>query len=197
MGEGRWMAPPLSSILKLFQLSSIRQQGGRDEACLSSQGWSALGGQVAAGGLELWRERLPYAFHPGTVLPLSSLWPMAGVSWTWIHVTWPRDTSDKMCFLGSGGLYLVVSALCLQCTFLSSDSRQKGQMQKRNGGKVVDERQLFHGTSTVFVDAICQQNFDWRVCGLHGTSYGKGKGEGSLCQQKLALLHCPGPRKPF
>lgn len=51
---------------------------------------------------------------------------------------------------------------------------QKGQMQKRNGGKVVDERQLFHGTSTVFVDAICQQNFDWRVCGLHGTSYGKG-----------------------
>ncbi|XP_012623451.1 protein mono-ADP-ribosyltransferase PARP12 [Microcebus murinus] len=51
---------------------------------------------------------------------------------------------------------------------------QKGQMQKQNGGKVVDERQLFHGTSASFVDAICQQNFDWRVCGLHGTSYGKG-----------------------
>nr|XP_036284518.1 protein mono-ADP-ribosyltransferase PARP12 isoform X1 [Pipistrellus kuhlii]KAF6338350.1 poly(ADP-ribose) polymerase family member 12 [Pipistrellus kuhlii] len=51
---------------------------------------------------------------------------------------------------------------------------QTGQMQKRNGGKAVDERQLFHGTSTDFVDAICQQNFDWRICGLHGTSYGKG-----------------------
>ncbi|KAL6030197.1 hypothetical protein STEG23_030450 [Scotinomys teguina] len=51
---------------------------------------------------------------------------------------------------------------------------QKGQMQKQNGGREVDERQLFHGTSTSFVDAICQQNFDWRVCGLHGTSYGKG-----------------------
>ncbi|XP_014441975.1 protein mono-ADP-ribosyltransferase PARP12 [Tupaia chinensis] len=51
---------------------------------------------------------------------------------------------------------------------------QKGQMQKQNGGKEVDERQLFHGTSASFVDAICQQNFDWRVCGLHGTSYGKG-----------------------
>ncbi|XP_017355286.1 protein mono-ADP-ribosyltransferase PARP12 [Cebus imitator] len=51
---------------------------------------------------------------------------------------------------------------------------QKGQMQKQNGGKAVDERQLFHGTSAMFVDAICQQNFDWRVCGLHGTSYGKG-----------------------
>lgn len=54
-------------------------------------------------------------------------------------------------------------------------SRQKCQMQKQNGGKEVDERQLFHGTSANFVDAICQQNFDWRVCGLHGTSYGKGK----------------------
>lgn len=51
---------------------------------------------------------------------------------------------------------------------------QKGQMQKKNGGKTVDERQLFHGTSASFVEAICQQNFDWRVCGLHGTSYGKG-----------------------
>ncbi|XP_077003321.1 protein mono-ADP-ribosyltransferase PARP12 [Tamandua tetradactyla] len=51
---------------------------------------------------------------------------------------------------------------------------QKGQMQKRSGGKVVDERQLFHGTSACFIDAICQQNFDWRICGLHGTSYGKG-----------------------
>lgn len=48
-------------------------------------------------------------------------------------------------------------------------------MQKRNGGKTVDERQLFHGTSTGLVDAICQQNFDWRISGLHGTSYGKGK----------------------
>lgn len=62
-------------------------------------------------------------------------------------------------------------------------SRQKGQMQKQNGGKEVDERQLFHGTSTNFVDAICQQNFDWRVCGLHGTSYGKGKAR--WLQQKL------------
>ncbi|XP_036086717.1 protein mono-ADP-ribosyltransferase PARP12 [Rousettus aegyptiacus] len=51
---------------------------------------------------------------------------------------------------------------------------QKGQMQKRNEGKTVDERQLFHGTSASFVEAICQQNFDWRVCGLHGTSFGKG-----------------------
>ncbi|KAM9245361.1 protein mono-ADP-ribosyltransferase PARP12-like [Leptosomus discolor] len=51
---------------------------------------------------------------------------------------------------------------------------QKEQMQKRNGGKAVDERFLFHGTSRKYIDAICQQNFDWRICGLHGTVYGKG-----------------------
>lgn len=68
-------------------------------------------------------------------------------------------------------------------------------MQKRNGGKVVDERQLFHGTSAGFVDAICQQNFDWRVCGLHGTSYGKGKGEGGPAGR--TQLYPPGPRRPL
>ncbi|XP_026724296.1 poly [ADP-ribose] polymerase 12-like [Athene cunicularia] len=51
---------------------------------------------------------------------------------------------------------------------------QKEQMQKSNGGKAVDERFLFHGTSKNYIDAICQQNFDWRICGLHGTVYGKG-----------------------
>ncbi|XP_026581517.1 poly [ADP-ribose] polymerase 12-like [Pseudonaja textilis] len=51
---------------------------------------------------------------------------------------------------------------------------QKEQMKKANGGKDVDERSLFHGTSTKHVDAICQQNFDWRICGVHGTAYGKG-----------------------
>lgn len=95
------------------------------------------------------------------------------VLFTLVSRAWTHDASNKMCFLGSSGLHLAASTLCL----LSHDSRQKGQMQKRNGGKVVDERQLFHGTSANFVDAICQQNFDWRVCGLHGTSYGKGKGK--------------------
>ncbi|NXJ02401.1 PAR12 polymerase, partial [Psophia crepitans] len=51
---------------------------------------------------------------------------------------------------------------------------QKEQMQKCNGGKAADERFLFHGTSKKYIDAICHQNFDWRICGLHGTVYGKG-----------------------
>ncbi|NWI40550.1 PAR12 polymerase, partial [Picathartes gymnocephalus] len=50
----------------------------------------------------------------------------------------------------------------------------KDLMQKSNGGKAADERFLFHGTSKKDIDAICQQNFDWRICGLHGTVYGKG-----------------------
>ena len=36
------------------------------------------------------------------------------------------------------------------------------------------EKRLFHGTSPDAVDAICKQNFDWRVCGKNGTKYGKG-----------------------
>nr|XP_056703415.1 protein mono-ADP-ribosyltransferase PARP12 [Euleptes europaea] len=51
---------------------------------------------------------------------------------------------------------------------------QKEQMKKANGGKDVDERLLFHGTARNHVDPICQQNFDWRICGVHGTAYGKG-----------------------
>uniref|UniRef100_A0A4W6F381 Poly (ADP-ribose) polymerase family, member 12a n=1 Tax=Lates calcarifer TaxID=8187 RepID=A0A4W6F381_LATCA len=51
---------------------------------------------------------------------------------------------------------------------------QREQMKKRNGGKLVDERYLFHGTDESLIEAICEQNFDWRMCGVHGTAYGKG-----------------------
>ncbi|XP_043944108.1 protein mono-ADP-ribosyltransferase PARP12-like [Protopterus annectens] len=51
---------------------------------------------------------------------------------------------------------------------------QKEQMKKNNNGRDVDERLLFHGTDDSIVDAICHQNFDWRICGANGTAYGKG-----------------------
>ncbi|NXD77323.1 PAR12 polymerase, partial [Halcyon senegalensis] len=51
---------------------------------------------------------------------------------------------------------------------------QKDQMKKRNKLKLVDERLLFHGTDPSHIPAICDQNFDWRICGTHGTMYGKG-----------------------
>ncbi|KAJ8245344.1 hypothetical protein GJAV_G00269770 [Gymnothorax javanicus] len=51
---------------------------------------------------------------------------------------------------------------------------QKDLMRKNNSGKNVGDRLLFHGTDSAHVEAICQQNFDWRLCGTHGTAYGKG-----------------------
>ncbi|CAM4580876.1 unnamed protein product [Leuciscus chuanchicus] len=51
---------------------------------------------------------------------------------------------------------------------------QKEQMNLKNGGNAVNQHYLFHGTDESFIDAICEQNFDWRICGSHGTSYGKG-----------------------
>ncbi|XP_072000949.1 LOW QUALITY PROTEIN: protein mono-ADP-ribosyltransferase PARP12-like [Engystomops pustulosus] len=51
---------------------------------------------------------------------------------------------------------------------------QKEQMRKLSGGRDVDERQVFHGTNSSHIDAICQQNLDWRICGANGTAYGKG-----------------------
>ncbi|MEE6520358.1 hypothetical protein FKM82_018203 [Ascaphus truei] len=47
-------------------------------------------------------------------------------------------------------------------------------MKKQNGGKEVDERLLFHGTNDKLIDAICQENFEWRICGANGNMYGKG-----------------------
>ncbi|NXS93414.1 PAR12 polymerase, partial [Jacana jacana] len=51
---------------------------------------------------------------------------------------------------------------------------QKEQMKKENRGTEVNEKLLFHGTKASFVEAICIHNFDWRICGSNGTSYGKG-----------------------
>lgn len=51
--------------------------------------------------------------------------------------------------------------------------RKKSRMVKKSG-KEPEERQLFHGTSLDTAKAICQQGFDWRMCGKHGTTYGKG-----------------------
>ncbi|XP_066579945.1 protein mono-ADP-ribosyltransferase PARP12 [Amia ocellicauda] len=51
---------------------------------------------------------------------------------------------------------------------------QKQRMKLRNGGMDVEERFLFHGTTQSTLQAICEHNFDWRICGKNGTLYGKG-----------------------
>ena len=39
---------------------------------------------------------------------------------------------------------------------------------------VINEKSLFHGTSPSVVEAICKQNFDWRLHGKNATKYGEG-----------------------
>ncbi|XP_016161633.1 PREDICTED: poly [ADP-ribose] polymerase 12-like isoform X2 [Ficedula albicollis] len=51
---------------------------------------------------------------------------------------------------------------------------QKEKMKKIHQLEGVNERLLFHGTDPSHLSAICEQNFDWRLCGTHGTLYGKG-----------------------
>ena len=45
---------------------------------------------------------------------------------------------------------------------------------QRMASDIPCEKRLFRGTSPDAVDAICKQNFDWRVCGKSGTKYGEG-----------------------
>ena len=44
----------------------------------------------------------------------------------------------------------------------------------RRNQQQVDEKRLFHGTSPGTVEAICKQNFDWRLHGKNATKYGQG-----------------------
>ena len=47
--------------------------------------------------------------------------------------------------------------------------------KERKYGRSQEEKLLFHGTRKAYIDAICQQGFDWRIAGSSvGTLYGKG-----------------------
>nr|XP_046153050.1 mucin-2-like isoform X2 [Oncorhynchus gorbuscha] len=59
-------------------------------------------------------------------------------------------------------------------------------MKKNNGGRNSKELHLFHGTDPKHVDAICRDNFDWRLCGTNGTTYG----EGSYFARDAKYSHC-------
>lgn len=38
----------------------------------------------------------------------------------------------------------------------------------------INERLLYHGSDMSVIDAICAQNFDWRLSGKHAVAYGQG-----------------------
>uniref|UniRef100_A0A3B5BM49 Poly [ADP-ribose] polymerase n=1 Tax=Stegastes partitus TaxID=144197 RepID=A0A3B5BM49_9TELE len=52
--------------------------------------------------------------------------------------------------------------------------RKKKQLMRIQGVKDIKERRLFHGTEKKNVDSICKYNFDLRLAGQNGSSYGKG-----------------------
>ena len=71
-----------------------------------------------------------------------------------------------------------VRVFCDTSIVLCFLNRQRDLMKKSNVGNSPTEKKLFHGTDSKYIDAICHSNFDWRICGTHGTAFGKG-GTGS------------------
>ncbi|CAK6961349.1 protein mono-ADP-ribosyltransferase PARP11 [Scomber scombrus] len=52
--------------------------------------------------------------------------------------------------------------------------RKKQQLMRIQGVQEIQEKRLFHGTNAKNVDSICKYNFDLRLGGQNGHSYGKG-----------------------
>lgn len=75
-----------------------------------------------------------------------------------------------MCFKLS--LMLVLRLSVMLCVFNHS---KKETMKRTSKSDEVEEKFLFHGTKAEYIDAICQQNFDWRIAGSStGALYGEG-----------------------
>lgn len=69
----------------------------------------------------------------------------------------------------------VTKVIRIQNPYLwKSYSLKREQMLQENSESELNEFQLFHGTKTNTIDAICRRGFDWRFCGKHGTAYGQG-----------------------
>ena len=52
--------------------------------------------------------------------------------------------------------------------------RKRQLMLQDNGEDDLNEFQLFHGTAADVADAICAENFDFRLSGANGTAMGHG-----------------------
>ena len=64
-------------------------------------------------------------------------------------------------------------------------ANKKNHMRERNPGIKFREEQLFHGTDSSNVKAICEENVDWR---LHGSSTGQAYGRGSYFSNKYGVI---------
>lgn len=81
-------------------------------------------------------------------------------------------------FRGNGRNWVYVKRSLPEALFLFVFERKKEYLLtiKTGGHKFspLNEKRLFHGTSPDAVEAICKQNFDWRLNGKNATVYGEG-----------------------
>lgn len=81
-------------------------------------------------------------------------------------------------FRGNGRNWVYVKRSLPETLFLFVFERKKEYLLtiKTGGHKFspLNEKTLFHGTSPDAVEAICKQNFDWRLNGKNATVYGEG-----------------------
>ncbi|XP_037551797.1 protein mono-ADP-ribosyltransferase PARP11-like [Nematolebias whitei] len=69
----------------------------------------------------------------------------------------------------------IISILRIQNFYLFQIYCSKKELLKRiQGLKYIPEKLLFHGTDPENVDSICENNFDLRLAGKHGSVCGKG-----------------------
>ncbi|XP_068694762.1 zinc finger CCCH-type antiviral protein 1-like [Montipora foliosa] len=62
----------------------------------------------------------------------------------------------------------------VQNSFMWEKYQRKKENMSAERKAPINEKQLFHGTSPNAVEAICKQNFDWRLHGKNATKYGEG-----------------------
>lgn len=81
-------------------------------------------------------------------------------------------------FRGNGRNWVYVKRSLPEALLLFVFERKKEYLLtiKTGGHKFspLNEKTLFHGTSPDAVEAICKQNFDWRLNGKNATVYGEG-----------------------
>ncbi|XP_074636892.1 protein mono-ADP-ribosyltransferase PARP12-like isoform X1 [Acropora palmata] len=62
----------------------------------------------------------------------------------------------------------------VQNPFMWEKYQRKKENMLASKKTFINEKRLFHGTSPSAVEAICKQNFDWRLHGKNATKYGEG-----------------------
>uniref|UniRef100_H3AK28 Poly [ADP-ribose] polymerase n=1 Tax=Latimeria chalumnae TaxID=7897 RepID=H3AK28_LATCH len=73
--------------------------------------------------------------------------------------------------------YMILGIKRMQNQFLWDKYKRKREHMSRKMSeheKLLNEKHLFHGTSSSAISAICKQNFDPRLSGKHATLYGQG-----------------------